>query len=244
MYSQLNRFDMSFSVRFINESANISVVQFEKDGHLLFFAVEANGKDPKSFGPSCEVPTLLTDAMNICADVSDLMKMPHLMADAVERVLTRRVQANNDSIASVTYAGIAANLGQIAVVTAGNLRIHLIQNRKLVETTRDHNLIDDPIAGAEVVLAGQLNEPIAESKFFHSILTRQISYTDRGSHHEAEAKEWLVRGNFELLVTSIDAHRFRDPSEYLDEFYAPLRSSGLVNLPVGGLVGLITYEDD
>ncbi len=219
---------MSGKIKELNTSRHIVTHNVVSRGRLRYALVKANPKDYKAYCDQSGFSTLIIDSVkSLASDVSSgdfAMKL----ADAIEQTLTKRVKSYPD-LFHVGYVGLTADNGLVSGCTVGNTRVNLIKNGELFNITNDHNLIDDPIEGAEIDM---------DDHSFRYTESRQIlALRDPSVKHQAEPFSWELSENSMILVCSSAFHKFREPSEYIEELLAFAESD---KTPTGYNPGLIS----
>jgi len=214
---------MQFQIRAVNNSENISCFELESNGSFLYAAIEANPIDPNAFSETSGFDILLAKSVERLPERYAIGEFPDLLADALERVITQHAKIY-PRLFHVGYVGIGISGRRVYVSTAGNCRVHLLEQYNVLAVTRDHNLVDDPIDGFDSSEMGEeLREYLRESE------SRQIAAVrgDERSLHRAEKLVWTAPDAYTVLVTSAAIHRFRPPDSYVCDVIRMSRGSDL-----------------
>jgi serine/threonine protein phosphatase PrpC len=177
-------------------------------GSAVFCAVaEANEKDKSAYAEDTGFERLLLSALRKLPGEVEARMLPKEMATAVGSLLVDW-HATNFGPQTVIYAGVLMRDDEIYVCTAGDCRIHLIRHEETIEVTRDHNAIDDPA----------WNAPFPVDEVLLPIYLRTTTRTvGIASEREPECGAWRAEGNWSVLICSSEAHRYRQPNEYVEE---------------------------
>jgi hypothetical protein len=152
---------------------------------------------------------------------------PHRMAAGIDLTLRKMVPPVPGAVpASALFAAVEATRREISVCTAGDIRVHLLQDGTLVQSTRDHVLgVEAPDSGE----ARRLPPRIAAT-----LPTRWLG-GNRGP--APECLRWPAQPPYRLLICSSHYHHRRAASDYI----AALGERTLP-LPEGG-AGLVAWID-
>lgn len=179
---------------------------------FAFCAVaEANEKDPLTYSSDSGFGTLFYEAAAQLPPLLSPEKLPLDMANAVESVLIKWQKENDRRrTQAVLYSGVLLEKSRVHVCTAGDCRVHLLQNDTLLEVSRDHNLVSDsdpPFVSQDDSVLRQI---------YLRTTTRTIGAVP--CDKKPECLTWDVAGDKVILVCSSRLHRFRIPNEYLSSF--------------------------
>lgn len=220
-----------YKLKTINTSRYIVCFGNISSQGLQYALIEANVKDVKAYNEESNFSTLLLDSIKVLPNDFSASSFPKMLADAIEEVMIERFKTYQH-LFHVSYVGVALKDNKVYVCTAGNGRVHLIENDKITAMTRDHNLIDDPIEGFEPNLDPRIR---IGDKY---IETRQIVARRGEGKRPVECFVWEANSNFTILVCSYSFHRFREPEEYLQNFLQMVDDGHIHDEGVGG--GVIT----
>ncbi|MBS1796145.1 MAG: hypothetical protein JSS81_19995 [Acidobacteria bacterium] len=228
---------MTYKLKNINTSRHIVCFSSISGSNLYYALIKANEKDIKAYCRESDIENLLLDAVKLLPDGLSVGDFPKMLADAVETVLTKRVSRYPD-LFHVSYVGIALSKNTVYVCTAGNCRVHLIKNDLLVSSTRDHNLIEEPVEGM-----GELSSEPGLALFYKCIETRQIVALKSEVRHRAESIKWEPDGGFTILVCSESFHRFQEPENYIRSLLRMIDENRINDETVqNGLISRIDYS--
>jgi len=207
-------------------------IELKTEDSLRLAVVEANPNDPASFSESSGLDSLLPEAISDIPATASMSDFPKLLADSIERRLTSR---SHPSLFHVGYAGISVMNGSVVVASAGNCRVHLVSEERLLAVTHDHNIIDDPIEGIDLDKVGENLRAT-----YRYIESRQIAAVRNGNGplHRAEVLEWTAPKIFQIIIASSFTHQFREPEAYLPRFEKPKSSEDVGPLGFAMLVNV------
>jgi len=179
----------------------VASVTVSSETKAFFSVVEGNVKDGSSRD---YLDGILLTALS---EVSEMEHegSPEIFAGTVSNVLKAKALAGEVPDA-VFFAGLLMTRQAVSVCTAGDIRIHLLQRGDLLEVTRDHTILSDPVAGVTERLS-------AEQREVHvGIPTRWLGPT---ADRPPESVRWAVSGQYQVLVSTSLVHRYRDPRDYI-----------------------------
>jgi hypothetical protein len=228
---------MTYKLKSINTSQHIVCISNISGSNLYYALIKANEKDIKAYSEGSNLETLLLDAVKLLPDGLSIRDFPKILADSVENVLTKRVPQYPD-LFHVGYVGIALSKNVVYVCTAGNCRVHLIENGTLLSSTRDHNLIEDPFEEME-----ELSHDPRMILGYKYIETRQIVALKSEVKHRAECITWKANDKFTVLICSESFHRFQEPENYIQSFLQMINGNQIEDEIIqSGLMTRIDYS--
>lgn len=196
-----------YSFTLLNTSQHIATSHFTTNDYVFFAIVEANEKDPETYNKDSGFDALFLDAMkSIQIDIA-VENLPLEMAKSINKVLLNWHQENFGP-RTVLYAGVLLENNKINVCTAGDCRVHLIENNKITAVTRDHNLIDDPVDGISIEDDTQLRY------VYLGASTRVLGVST--NNRKPESLIWDTNNSYTILICSSQFHLYKQPEEYLD----------------------------
>jgi serine/threonine protein phosphatase PrpC len=169
--------------------------------------IEANEKDPRTFNEESGFNLVLPQAAASMSSFSQ--DTPLDMAIAINGLL-KEWNSKDRGPRFVLYAAVLVSSGTASICTAGDLRVHLIREGRVVSVTMDHNLIDDPIEGAI-----QARDEAMRSVYLGAS-TRGLGDSNLG--REPECLKWGLKPGDDILVCSSQFHNFHAPEEYAGDF--------------------------
>jgi serine/threonine protein phosphatase PrpC len=206
-----------YSVKSRNTAKHIESICLLNLEEVLYFVIEANYKDPTQY-ESGQLRKVLAKSLYSAIHSSESEKIPESVAFYLHQELSS-VSNKPTALDMAFFSGILVKREKIIVCTAGDIRVHLIQGKQLVHKTRDHNLINDPMAKQP-----DSNLP---KDFLVTVTTRAIGM---GSL-PPETYEWGVSGDYSVLVCTSQYHRYQEPKEYLSKSIDELLSKKQEALP-------------
>ncbi len=114
------------------------------------------------------------------------------------------------------FAAVALSNSSVFVCTAGICRVHLIQEEQLIGVSRDHNFANDLIHDLDV--NRQLN--VENDSVAFLVPTRTLG-SEATEKKPFETLTWKVTGDYSVLISSNEYHKFRNPVEYIMPFLSP-----------------------
>jgi len=195
-----------FLINEISNAQHIEGLSLVNDRQALYVVIESNQKDPKEYEARILSKLLLSSLNASSSDNSepDIVNLAREMADDLER----RVEQGGYPT-GVFYSGVSLQRQQIKVCTAGDIRVHLIQQDKLIGVTRDHNLLSDGEAQQAEVLKGLPIELLCNTP------TRWVGNRCK---LRPETLTWDIEGPYSVVLCTSQFHRYRNPEEYLPFF--------------------------
>jgi serine/threonine protein phosphatase PrpC len=168
--------------------------------------IEVNEKDPTAFNEGSAFDSILSHAAGSLVAFShhSPLNLAVIIGDTLRRNPLERGPG------AVLYAGVFVKSGIASVCTAGDLRVHLIRNGQVINVTRDHNLIDDPIEGVNPI------KDKAMEDVYRGATTRALGNTT--TERAPECLTWEVAPCDEILLCSSQFHNFHRPDEYFADF--------------------------
>jgi hypothetical protein len=204
---------MRYSLKTINTSRYIVSFDNVSSHGLQFALIEANVKDPKAYNEESRFNTLLLDSIKLLPSDCSVNNFPQKMADAIQETMVER-HKTYEHIFHVSYVGISLRENMVYVCTAGNSRVHLIENGKITEQTNDHNLAEEPYEN----FVPNSDPAIGDS--YKYIETRQIVALEGKSERPPECFVWEANGDYSILIASYAFHIFQESDNYLHRFLA------------------------
>jgi hypothetical protein len=187
-----------------NESENIEVLYRVSRSKAFCAVIEANEKDPESYREG-RLSELMGQASRAARLGSLTGQLPFDFAQSLASVLARWT-AEKSLLQVVLYAGVLVEPGWAHVCTAGDIRVHLLENGESKAVTRDHNQIDDPQPGIEAVASQAPREILLGAP------TRSIGPT---SGRPPECLDWALSQGSSIEICASPFHRYRDPNSYV-----------------------------
>jgi len=166
-------------------------------------------------------------------------EVPLNYALALDSILKESNQGK-DRARSLGFTGVACINERIFVCTAGVTRAHLIKDGKLVNVTRDHNMVQDigdGVEGLSLDVVYEVNPVVFFSR------TRALGL--EGTNKPPESVSWGAGTDYTILICSERYHHFRDPAEYMESFISGENLSLMphdTNPP--GILAKIEYKKD
>lgn len=105
------------------------------------------------------------------------------------------------SLGTFSFAAVLARAGRVEVCSAGDLRVHQVQNGAVVRVTRDHVARNEPLASL----------PPELSERYGTVVTRALG---GNPVTPAETAVWQTEPSYRLVVCSEAYHRFAEPASY------------------------------
>lgn len=131
---------------------------------------------------------------------------PHSIAESLHAQLQLRRGA--DGLPTwMLFASVLLEPTTVEVCVAGSFRVHLLEEQKLVGTTRQHVLREDPFAGIQAPAGFEDLGEITDG-----IVTRCLGRPDS---LPAESSVWQTGVPYRVVVCSSDFHQDREPVTYL-----------------------------
>lgn len=155
---------------------------------------------------------LLMEVLCLLDDNTDIGEVPYKIANNLDSILKKSNRRKNE-MKGLNFTGISLTKEKIYVCTAGYCRVHLLKNSKLLEITRDHNLVSDLGSGLSTQNLDVSFEQSPEVYFTHT-RTLGFDYPNK----PPELVSWVVEGDYTILICSDKYHYFRKPHEYLESF--------------------------
>lgn len=225
---------MRYKLNTINTSKYIVSFDNISSQELQFALVEANVKDPKAYNEVSRFSKLLLNAIQLLPSYMSASSFPKNMADAIQEVMIER-HKGYEHIYHVSYVGVSLKENMIYVCTAGNDRVHLIENGKITNQTNDHNLIDEPFDNFVP------NPELKSGNFYKYIETRQIVALKGEAERPPECFTWEAKGDYTILVATYAYHIFQESADYFERFLT--MDTDKFNSKEGVMGGLITRID-
>lgn len=115
----------------------------------------------------------------------------------------------------VMFAAVSATARCVEACVAGPHRVHLVNNKRIVASTREHVLAcdDHPPGWSEDALSR------FDRTIHGSVVTRALGKT---SGAFPERTTWLIRPPYQLVVCPTDFHQYREPSHDLTRAYSEI----------------------
>lgn len=218
-----------------NSARHISCVHDSSDSMFRLGMIEVNSKELHFHPYLIDVfRPLLSNAWARIASPIEPSQFPALLAEAIEGQLSSQFDATTHSIFTLSFISLVLEREFVHVSWAGTPRAHLIFEDGSILSTRDHNLIDDPVEKFP-----PRTDPIFQrlDRFFS---TRQLLAKRGDDDRLPESHSWEIKGRARVLVCSESFHDYRDPKEYIDNFNnTALLLDELQSLPLGGMVAVI-----
>ncbi|MGD9628012.1 MAG: hypothetical protein AB7V18_02075 [Pyrinomonadaceae bacterium] len=193
--------------------------------------VEVNFKEPTLYNGDSGFKAILKTVWPKLSDDVSSRRFPSFLAQAIESHLNERFRLKA-RIYTVSFVGLAVESGRIFVSWTGLFRTHLTINGRVVQVTRDHNLVDDRLPTVEISTDPRLREIDKHTP------TRQLLAVRGSGDRTWESAEWFADSDFEIIICSDSYHKFGKPEDYVFAF-SSLLDQGQSPEPVGG-GGLIT----
>jgi hypothetical protein len=180
-------------------SRNARTLRIEEVERTLFIAVEANENHTSSYeGPALD-----------SAIATAAARLPRPLTSSAARDFamllgTEIFEHHRSDIGFVLYAGVCITGTTIEVCTAGDIRVHLIENGRIKRVTRDHTAREDDASGQYAALG-------APDEILRATITRALPASEQ---HPIECHHWNSAAGAILLICSSKLHGHREPGEY------------------------------
>jgi len=175
----------------------------------------AAAEDAMSAGAPGAVRRLLAEAAAEClAGGGGPAGWPSRLADRLGERLRRKAAGEP---AWVFFAAVAVSAAEVHACTAGDLRVHLVEDGRLTRWTRDHVLANESPEWVRRTYGG------VDVQHHRTMATRALGQ----SGLPPEPVTWLAAGSARsVLVCSSDLHRHRAPESCAAELFAAAAAPG------------------
>lgn len=180
-------------------------------------------------GPPCDPPDQLSRLLwGAIADATGDLD-PRGVAAAVDR----RLRASDArALGPLCFAAALAGPRQVEVCTAGDLRVHLVEDERVTRVTTDHILRDD----------APPDLPESARTMMPTMLTRTLGGSATTT---PQSFVWAVHPPYRIVVCSDEYHRHQRPEVYWPKLAADL-AAGRIPFPLdpgylGGLVVELSF---
>jgi serine/threonine protein phosphatase PrpC len=187
-----------------NERENIELIYRVSRARTFCAVVEVNEKDPESYGQG-RLSELIGEAAATTGLGSLTAQLPLDFAHSLGAVL-QKWTAQKSPLQIVLYAGVLVEPDWAHICTAGDIRVHLLENDAFKAVTRDHNYIDDPSDSPEILARGIPREILLWAP------TRSIGPP---SGRPPECLHWPLTPESSIEIYGSRFHRYRDPRSYV-----------------------------
>lgn len=199
----------------IDTDGGTSVLYHTVHENAFCILIETNDEDLRPKDKMIGVHELFFEA---CLDISvntPISDIPIRFAQAISKIFIESNKGGENSTSSeANYAGVALTNDAVYVCTAGLVRIHLIQDRRLLNITRDHNFMSDLLSTGDV--ARELTFETDPSAFL--VPTRTLGHERFQENKPPETSKWPISGEYAVLMCSHRYHKFRNPLRYLSSY--------------------------
>ena len=213
-----------YTLRAVSLAPQTEVLTVLSDDAVFCALLEANVNDPGQYEGGVLKRLLLEAQRHIEPSVEPFA--PEEFAQAIDEVL-KKWKLDDGRYQVVFYAGVLLQQGSISVCTAGDIRVHLIRGGRLVATTKDHNMIDDPPPDPDQTLKRLLPE------FLLSVPTRCLDGTP--NHGPPETLSWSSESRGSIVICTSQFHRYESPQSYLPRLSDVFSSSRAVAAFAGAI---------
>jgi len=199
----------------IDTNGGVSCLYHSVHENAFCVAIETNDYDIRRVSADIGVHEVFAEACHLLQSKTPIGEIPVSFARNIDLVL-RQANLEQKQVASTeaNFAAVASSRNSVFVCTAGICRVHLIQEGKPLKMTRDHNWASDWLPTNAI--SGEVTFEKNPSAF--TVPTRVLGHSSVPGYAEPESQTWPTSDEFTVLICSKDYHRFRDPSEYVQEY--------------------------
>jgi hypothetical protein len=188
-------------------SANVpehcAVFSVHDRDRLLYAVLESPASNA---GPGALGLLLMQAAADVAAQSNDPGRWPSHLADALH--LRIRKQSNDGPrVGWAFFAAVAVTQGHIFVCHVGDLRVHLVQGGRLIQSTREHVIANE---SAEWVRATYGDIDMSGHQ---TVATRSVG----AEPFRPENSTWRNSDELTLFICDSEYHRHRTADAYIDE---------------------------
>lgn len=194
-----------FIMNAINSASHIEIFSSISAQEIFCCLIEANYNDPSQYEPGV-LRQLLREAGSFNNLNSKNAPLPMAFSNSLMTVLNLWKGRGKHQI--VFYAGILLNQNSVNITTAGDIRVHLVKDKKLKAVTRLHNMIED----APDNITDRVRKMPQE--FLRSVATRSLGDP---SSEPPETTTWNIDGAYSIIICTSQFHKYRSQEDYLPE---------------------------
>jgi hypothetical protein len=186
----------------IERSGNSSVLAINEGTSILFAAA----LDAAAGGHAGGTARLLTGASaEVLAARGAPPSWPGRLASAISARLGEQRETGDPGW--ILFAAALVSQHAVHVCTAGDIRIHLVKDRRILRATRDHILANESPEWVQATY-GDL-----DLDHHATMITRSLG----NSALPPEQETWSVQAPFSVLACSSDYHGYRSPDLYCEQ---------------------------
>jgi serine/threonine protein phosphatase PrpC len=224
----------NFSI--FSNNLNVSTLYHSTNDSAFLIVIEALDWHLAQIKDERALHKILNEAFRLMDININISEIPSEFARNIDFVLRESNNLTTD-YKGLSFTGISLTKDKVFVCTAGYTRVHLLQGEKVIDVTRDHNLvsdIDENTSDEKLDVKFETCPPL----FFAQ--TRALGLEQ--PNKPAELITWDVTGNYSILVCSNKFHKFRKPDEYIKSFVDNSNFKTVdENKQIYGIVATIEY---
>lgn len=194
---------------------DVSFLSHSVNTNAFCAVIETNDYDLRLQNERIGIHELFAATCKSLADeTTTIENIPLTFAKAIDKSLKESNKTPREGASSeANFAAVALAKNSVFVCTSGICRVHLIQSEAVVKVSRDHNFVSDLLQPPDLDRRLKLeNDSIA-----FLVPTRTLGSVAI-ENKPPELVKWDVDGDYDILISSSQYHKFRDPSEYAVRF--------------------------
>jgi serine/threonine protein phosphatase PrpC len=195
-----------------NNNLSVSTLYHSVNDNAFIVVIEAVDWYSSQIKDARALDKILNKAFRLIDINVSISEIPLEFARNIDFVLREQNKQGADN-KGLSFTSVSLTKNMVFVCTAGYTRVHLLQNKKLIGITRDHNLVND---NDENISFGDLDVKFENCSPLFFAQTRALGVEN--SNKPPELVTWEVTGNYSILLCSDKFHKFRNYSEYIESY--------------------------